>query len=53
MGRSERKTLTGEFSQTTIRRKRLRLACQARVKGDVRVSKRGVRPSTPSALSLD
>ncbi|MFQ6019727.1 MAG: 2Fe-2S iron-sulfur cluster-binding protein [Dehalococcoidia bacterium] len=53
MGRSERKTLASEFSPASIQKGRMRLACQARVQGDVRVSKRGVRPSTPSALTLD
>ena len=42
MGRSELKTLTTDLSETTIRARRLRLACQARVTGDVTVTKRGV-----------
>jgi 2Fe-2S ferredoxin len=47
MGRSERRTLTRELGESTIRERRLRLACQARVHGDVTVSKRGVRPARP------
>ena len=42
--RSERKSLTAEFSEEALSQRRLRLACQARVRGDVAVSKRGVRP---------
>ncbi len=53
MGRSELKTLTAEIGQATVRAQRLRLACQARVHGDVVVTKRGVRPARPSALTLD
>lgn len=53
MGRSERKTLASEFSQAAIEKRRLRLACQARLHGDVRVNKRGVRPATPSPLILE
>jgi 2Fe-2S ferredoxin len=44
MGRAELKTLIGDLSAATIRSRRLRLACQARVSGDVTVTKRGVRP---------
>ena len=44
MGRAELKTLTADLSETTVRARRLRLACQARVAGDVAVTKRGVRP---------
>lgn len=44
MGRAELKTLTADLSEATIRSRRLRLACQARVSGDVTVTKRGVRP---------
>lgn len=44
MGRSELKTLAADLSEATIRARRLRLACQARVSGDVTVTKRGVRP---------
>ncbi len=44
MGRSELKTLTADLSEATVRTRRLRLACQVRVKGDVTVTKRGVRP---------
>ena len=53
LGRSERRTLASEFSEATIQQRRLRLACQARVHGDVRVSKRGVRPVSPSRLALE
>ena len=44
MGRSERKTLAEEMGEATIEARRLRLACQAIVRGDVTVTKRGVRP---------
>ena len=44
MGRSEHKTLAEERSEETLRSGRLRLACQARLRGDVIVVKRGVRP---------
>jgi 2Fe-2S ferredoxin len=47
-GRSEIRTLSAEWSEETIRARRLRLACQARVRGDVTVSKRGVRPAAPT-----
>ncbi len=53
MGRSERKSLTSEFSEETIGHQQLRLACQARVRGNATVTKRGVRPAWPSALTLD
>ena len=53
MGRSERKTLASEFSAAAMAKQRLRLACQARVHGDIRVSKRGVRPATLSLLTLE
>lgn len=42
-GRSERKTLSEERGQAALRDGRLRLACQARVRGDVVVTKPGVR----------
>ncbi len=45
MGRSERKTLAEEFGEAAIQPRRLRLACQARIRGDVTVTKRGVRPA--------
>jgi 2Fe-2S ferredoxin len=45
MGPSERRTLYGEFGEAQVRARRLRLACQARVRGDVTVQKRGVRPA--------
>jgi 2Fe-2S ferredoxin len=49
MGRAERKTLTEERGPSALADGRLRLACQARLHGDVTVTKRGVRPgsSTP------
>ena len=50
IGRSELKTLAEELGEATVRARRLRLACQARVKGDVTVMKRGVRPAEPSLL---
>src|SRR5713226_6368428 len=43
MGRSELKTLASELGEAAVRKRRLRLACQARVRGDVTVTKRGVR----------
>ena len=43
MGRSELKTLTADLPESAVRARRLRLACQARVTGDVAVTKRGVR----------
>jgi len=43
MGRSERRTLAEEMGEAAIKARRLRLACQARVRGDVTVTKRGVR----------
>src|SRR3990170_2626235 len=39
--------------EAALRNGTLRLACQARVRGDVVVTKAGVRPARPSALSLD
>jgi 2Fe-2S ferredoxin len=50
MGRSERKTLAEELGEGAIARQRLRLACQARVRGDVSVTKRGVRPADAEVL---
>jgi 2Fe-2S ferredoxin len=44
IGRGELKTMTEEMGEATVRARRLRLACQARVHGDVTVTKRGVRP---------
>ena len=43
MGRSERKRLIEEFGEPNVNQRRLRLACQARVQGDVTVRKSGVR----------
>lgn len=45
MGRSELKTLTTDLPEAAVRARRLRLACQARVHGNVTVTKRGVRPA--------
>lgn len=53
MGRSELKTLAEELGEAAVRSRRLRLACQARVHGDVTVTKRGVRPAEPSLLMPD
>ena len=53
MGRSELKTLREEMSEKAVRSRRLRLACQARLHGDVTVMKPGVRPARPSALTLE
>lgn len=44
MGRSEFQTLASELGEAAVRVRGLRLACQARVRGDVTVVKRGVRP---------
>lgn len=46
MGRSELKSLSEDLPAPTVRARRLRLACQARVTGDVTVTKRGVRPES-------
>jgi ferredoxin len=43
IGRRELRTLTEERSESMVRENYLRLACQARVSGDVTVNKRGVR----------
>lgn len=53
MGRSEARTLTDELGEATVKARRVRLACQARVHGDVTVTKQGVRPARPSALAVD
>lgn len=53
MGRSERRTLASELGEEAVAGRRLRLACQARLRGDVVVSKPGVRPARPSALKLE
>jgi 2Fe-2S ferredoxin len=53
LGRSERKTLSEERGEASLRNGTLRLACQARVRGDVVVNKPGVRPARPSSLSQD
>ena len=52
MGRGEMKTLVSELGEAAVRKRGLRLACQARVRGDVTVVKRGVRPARPSALPM-
>ncbi len=43
IGRSELRTMTEERSEAMVRENNLRLACQARISGDVTVNKRGVR----------
>ena len=43
MGRAERRTLAEERGEAALSSGRVRLACQARVHGDVTVTKRGVR----------
>lgn len=45
MGRTERKTLVEERGEAAVARGDLRLACQARVHGDVTLTKAGVRPA--------
>jgi ferredoxin, 2Fe-2S len=44
MGRGEQKTLSEDRDPKMLAGGKLRLACQARVRGDVTVTKRGVRP---------
>jgi ferredoxin len=44
MGRGEQKTLAEDRDPKMLAGGTLRLACQARVRGDVTVIKRGVRP---------
>jgi 2Fe-2S ferredoxin len=53
MGPSEARTLVAELGEAAVRRRRLRLACQARVRGDVTVTKHGVRPGDATLLSMD
>jgi len=55
MGRSEARTLTSELgvAKEALGARRLRLACQARVHGDVEVTKRGVRPAHRSSTPMD
>src|SRR3970282_2942388 len=53
IGRTERKTLAAERGEAALRDGTLRLACQARLRGDVGVTKAGVRPARPSSLSVD
>ncbi len=51
MGRGELRTLAAELGETAVRKRGLRLACQARLHGDVTVVKRGVRPA--AALTFE
>ncbi|MEO6198280.1 MAG: 2Fe-2S iron-sulfur cluster-binding protein [Dehalococcoidia bacterium] len=44
MGRSEHRTLAEDRGEATVRSGKVRLACQARVQGEVVVTKRGVVP---------
>lgn len=44
MGRAERKTLAEDRGEAALASGRVRLACQARVRGEVTVTKRGVHP---------
>jgi 2Fe-2S ferredoxin len=44
MGRAEFRTLSEDRGEAAVRSGRVRLACQARVAGDVTVTKRGVVP---------
>ncbi len=53
LGRSERTTLSADRGAAALRDGSLRLACQARVRGDVAVKKPGVRLARPSALSSE
>src|SRR5438094_7712816 len=48
IGRGELKTLAEDLGEAAVRARRLRLACQARVHGDVIVTKRGVRRAEAS-----
>ena len=50
IGRGELKTLAEELGEAAVRARRLRLACQARVHGDVIVTKLGVRRAEASLL---
>jgi len=49
MGRAEHKTLAEDRSEVELANGRIRLACQARVRGEVTVTKRGVRPDEAPA----
>jgi 2Fe-2S ferredoxin len=49
MGRAERKTLAEDRGEAALASGRIRLACQARVHGEVTVTKRGVRPEDAPA----
>ncbi len=46
MGRYERQNLLRQRGPRSVEDPRLRLACQARIEGDVVVRKQGVRPET-------
>ena len=48
IGRGELKTLAEDLGEAAVHNRHLRLACQARVYGDVTVTKRGVRPEDDS-----
>ncbi len=50
MGRSERQTLAQELGEAAVTSGRTRLACQARLHGDVAVQKPGVRANKTSSL---
>lgn len=49
MGRAERKTLAEDRGEAALASGRIRLACQARVRGEVTVTKRGVYPEEAPA----
>lgn len=55
MGRSETRTLTTELAiaEDVLRERGLRLACQARLHGDIEVTKRGVRATDAHAKAVD
>ena len=53
MGRGERKTLAEEMGEAAIEARRLRLACQARLRGDVTVTKRGVRAAEDTEVAFE
>jgi len=53
IGRGELKTLAEDLGEAAVRSRRLRLACQARVHGDVTVTKRGVRPADDSPFATE
>jgi ferredoxin, 2Fe-2S len=53
MGRGELRTMAEEMGEATVRARKLRLACQTRVRGDVTVTKRGVRPQEDELLTAN